>query len=116
VIVLLRTFAASSELDAFLIHVLDVFRGEIRECVVHVLQKCVKVGDVCRIEILSALWIKVPRLGRVDLRVALLEVVDPICARSDATDVEYKGIDVVSVEGLCNSSLVADPLHKCCLL
>ena len=109
-------FAASPKLDAFLIHVLDVFRGEIGECVVHVLQKCVKVGNVCRIEILSALRIKVPRPGRADLRVVLLKAVDPICARSDATDVGYKGIDVVSVEGLCNSSLVANPLHKCCLL
>ena len=82
----------------------------------HVLQKLVKVGDVCRIEVLSVLQIKVPRLGRTDLSVALLEAVDPICARSNTTDVKCKGSDVVSVKGLCNSSLVANPLHKCCLL
>jgi len=51
---------ASPKLDALLVHVSDMFRGEIGECVVHVLQKLVKVCNVCWVEVLGALWIKIP--------------------------------------------------------
>jgi hypothetical protein len=56
------------ELDALLVHVPDVFRGEIGECVVDVLQKVVEVLDICGIEVLSALWVEIPRPGCMDLR------------------------------------------------
>ena len=70
--------ATSPELDALLVHVPDVFRGEIRECVVDVLQKVVEVLDICGIEVSSALGVKIPRLGHMDLQMALLKPVDPV--------------------------------------
>ena len=51
---------ASPKLDALLVHVPDVFGGEIGECVVHVLQELIKVRNVCWVEVLGALWIKIP--------------------------------------------------------
>jgi hypothetical protein len=70
--------ATSPKLDALLVHVSDVFRGEIRECVVDVLQKVVEVADVCGIEVLSMLGVKIPRLRCMDLWMVLLELVDPV--------------------------------------
>jgi hypothetical protein len=72
-IVFFRTFPTSPKLDALLIHVPDVLRGEIGEGVVNVFQKLVEVEDVHRIEILHALGVEVPRPGCTDLRMVLLE-------------------------------------------
>ncbi len=71
-------FATSPELDTLLIHVPDMFRGEIGECVVDVLQKLIEMVNVCGIEVLSTLGVEVPRPGHMDLRMALLKTVDPI--------------------------------------
>ncbi len=78
VIIFLRMFATSPELDTLLIHVSDVFRGEIGECVIDALQKLIEMVNVRGIEVLSMLGVEVPRLGHTDLRMALLEMVDPI--------------------------------------
>ena len=78
VIIFLQMFATSPKLDTLLIHVSDVVRGEIGECVVDALQKLVEMANVYGIEVLSTLRVEVPRLGCIDLRMALLEMVDPI--------------------------------------
>jgi len=54
-----------------------VFRGEIGECVIDMLQKLIEMADVCGIEVLSTLGVKIPRPGHMDLRMVLLETVDP---------------------------------------
>jgi len=97
-IVFFRTFPTSPELDALLIHVPDVLRGEIGEGVVNVFQKLVEVEDVRRIEILRALGVEVPRLGCADLRMALLEPGEPVGTRDSATEIEHKGVDAIPVE------------------
>jgi len=109
-------FAASPKLDALLVHVLDVFGGEIGECVVHILQELVKVCNVCWVEVLGMLWIKIPRLGCTDLWMTLLEPIDPIYARDNAAKVKDEGIETVSVKGLCNIGLIANPVYECHLL
>ena len=73
-IVFFRTFPTSPKLDALLIHVPDVLRGEIGEGIINVFQKLVEVEDVHRIEILCVLGVEVPRPGCVDLRMALLKL------------------------------------------
>ena len=73
-------FTTSPKLDTLLVHVPDVFRGEVGVCVINVLQKLVEVGNIHWIEILSVFWIQIPRLGCADLRMALLEPVDPVQA------------------------------------
>ena len=50
-----------------------MLRGEIGKGVVNVFQKLVEVENIRRIEILCMLGVKVPRLGCVDLRMALLK-------------------------------------------
>jgi len=89
-----------------------MFRGEIGECVIHVLQELVKVRNICWVEVLGALRIKIPWPGCTDLRMTLLEPIDPIYARDNATKVKDKGIDTVSVKGLCNIGLIANPVHE----
>ena len=103
-------------MDAFLIHVSDVFGGEIGECVVHILQELVKVYNVCWVEVLGALQIKIPSLGCIDLRMMLLEPIDPIYAWDNTTKVKDEGINTTSVKGLCNIGLIANLVHECCLL
>ncbi len=71
-------FVTFPELDTLLIHVPDMFGGEIGVCVVDVLQKLVEMSNICWIEILSVLWIQIPRLGCADLGMVLLELVDPV--------------------------------------
>jgi hypothetical protein len=46
-------FVTSPKLDTLLIHVSDVFREEIGECIINVLQKLIEKVDVRRIEVLS---------------------------------------------------------------
>ncbi len=74
------------------------------------------MSNICQIEILSVLQIQIPRLGCADLGMALLKPVDPVQAWENTTNVEHKGMDFISVKWLCNNSLIADPIHKCCLL
>jgi hypothetical protein len=71
--------------------------------------------NICRVEVLSSLGIQIPRPGGADLGMALLEPVDPVQAREDASDVEHKGAEFFSIKWLCNGSLIADPIHKCLL-
>jgi hypothetical protein len=108
--------ATSPKLDALLIHVPDVFRGEIGECVVDVLQKVVEVADVCGIEVLSVLGVEIPRPGHMDLRMGLLKPVDPVRTWDNATKVEYKGVYAILVKRHRNRCLVADPIHERCFL
>jgi len=115
-IVFFQTFPTSSELDALLIHVPDVLRGEIGEGVVNVFQKLVEVEDVCRIEILYMLRVEVLRLGCADLRMALLELGEPVGTWDSATKIEHKGVDAIPVKWHRNRGLVADPIHKCSFL
>ncbi len=68
----------SPKLDTLLIHVLDMFRGEVGVCVVNILQKLIEMGNICWIKILSMFWIQIPRLGCADLRMVLLKPVDPV--------------------------------------
>jgi len=70
-------FVTSPELDTLLIHVPDVFGGEIGVCIVDVLQKLVEISNIYQIEILSTLRIQIPRLGCADLGMVLLKLVDP---------------------------------------
>ena len=98
--------ATSPKLDALLVHVPDVFRGEIGECVVDVLQKVVEVLDICGIEVLSMLGVEIPRLGRMDLWMVLLEPVDPVQTWDNATDVIYKGVYAILVKRHRNRGLV----------
>ena len=90
--------------------------GEAWVCVVDILQKLVEMGNVCWVKILCAFGVQIPRLGCADLRMALLEPVDPVRAWNNATHVKHEGPDVVSVKWICDNSLVIDPIHKCCLL
>jgi hypothetical protein len=46
--------------------------------------------DVCGIEVLSVLGVKIPQLRCMDLRMALLEPVNPFQTWDNATNVEYK--------------------------
>jgi hypothetical protein len=97
-IVFFRTFPTSPKLDALLIHVLDVLRGEIGEGIINVFQKLIEVEDVCRIEILHTLGVKVPRLGCADLRMVLLEPEEPVETQDSATEIEHKGVDAIPVK------------------
>lgn len=74
------------------------------------------MGNICQIKVLSMLGIKILRPGHTDLGMALLKAVDPVYAWENATDVKHKGSDTISVEWLCDSGLVLDPIHKCHLL
>ena len=114
--VFLRMLATSPELDTLLIHVSDVFGGEIGVCIIDILQKLVEISNIHWIEILSMLQIQIPRPGCADLGMVFLESVDPAWAWENTTDVKHKGIYFISVEWLCNNSLIANPIHKCCLL
>jgi len=78
VIILFQMFVTSPELDALLVHVPDVFRGESGVGIIDVLQKLVEVADVRRIEILSSLGVEIPRLGCADLGMVLLKPGDPV--------------------------------------
>jgi hypothetical protein len=109
-------FVTSPELDTLLIHVSDVFRGEIGECVIDALQKLIEKVDVHGIEVLSALRVKIPQLRCTDLRMALLEPVDPFQTWDNATNVKYKQMDVVFVKQHCDSGLVVNLIHQCCFL
>jgi len=71
--------------------------------------------NICRVEVLSSLGIQIPRPGCADLGMALLEPIDPVQAREDPSDVEHKGVDFFSIKWLCNSSLIANPIHERCL-
>jgi hypothetical protein len=71
-------FVTSPKLDALLVHVPDVFRGESGVGIVDVLQKLVEVADVHGIEILSSLGVEIPRPGCTDLGMVLLELGDPV--------------------------------------
>jgi hypothetical protein len=64
-------------LDTLLIHVPDVFRGEVGVHIVDDLQKLVEISNIYWIEILSMLQIQIPRLGCADLGMVFLESVDP---------------------------------------
>ena len=92
-----------------------MFRGDIGVCVIDVLQELVEMCNVCCVEVLSSLGIQIPRPGCADLGMVLLELVDPVQAREDASDVEHEGADFFSIKWLCNGSLIADPIHKCLL-
>ena len=48
----------------------------------------------------------------MDLRMPLLEPIDPIYAWDNAAKVKDEGIDTVSVKGLCNIGLIANPVHE----
>ena len=113
VIIFLQMFATSPELDTLLVHVPDMFRGEIGECIIDALQKLVEKVDVYGIEVLSVLGVEIPWLRHMDLRMALLELVNPFRTWDNATDVEYKRIGVVFVKRHCDSGLVVDPIHQC---
>ena len=91
-------FPTSPKLDALLIHIPDVLRGEIGEGVINVFQKLVEVEDVCRIEILCALGVKVPRLGCMDLRMVLLKPEEPVGTQDSATKIKHKGVDAIPVK------------------
>jgi hypothetical protein len=93
-----------------------VFRGEIGKCVVDVLQRVVEVADVCGIEVLSVLGVEIPRLGCMDLRMALLKLVDPVRTWDNATKVKYKGVYAILVKQHRNRCLVANLIYKCCFL
>jgi hypothetical protein len=75
--IFLGTFATSPKLDTLLVHVSDVFRGEIGECIIDVLQKLIEKVDIRGIEVLSVLGVEIPWPRCMDLRMALLEPVDP---------------------------------------
>jgi len=89
-----------------------MFGGEIRECVVHVLQELIKVCNICWVEVLGTLRIKIPWPGCMDLQMTLLKLIDPIYARDNTAKVKDEGIETVSVKGLCNIGLIANPVHK----
>jgi len=46
----------------------------------------------------------------------LLEPINPIYAWDNTAKVKDKGIDTISVEGLYNIGLIANPVHERCLL
>ena len=50
-------FTTSLKLDTLLVHVSDVFRGEVGICVINILQKLIEMRNIHQIEILSMFWI-----------------------------------------------------------
>jgi hypothetical protein len=109
------SLAASTELEALLVHVPNVLRGQGWMCIEDRLEQVVKPTDVCGVEILCSLRVETGWFGSVDI-IALPIALDPMRSWVLPRHHECERLNTAPVERLCSQGLKLNPVMKDLLL
>ena len=88
---------ASTKLQALLVYVPDVLRGKVGVGIKDALQQAIEMFNICTVEILCAFWIQVAGPRKIELRMVLFELPEPVLAGDVTTQLEHEALDSMSL-------------------